>query len=319
MKNGIRINKVVTEVKPPYKNEVKIMFADIKNRINELELSIDSLYIQNKDNLNVIIEYEKLHELRSCSKLLVAMAIGIAVENKLFSLEENVYNYLEKYITNDKDKIRKWTIRTLLTHTTGYDKMLMSNKEIIEKNLDKSKLLEYVLNYDILNEPNITYTYNNVEPFIISVLFKEKHNIDLEDYIKENIFDKIEINNYIWEKYGEYCPGCTGLYLLPKDFHKLGMLILNNGVYNNVSVVPSNWIEEMTKMQIETPYLVKIERLFPKYGAGYFTFISRDGYVFRDGTNGQYIIINREKELVISIMSSEKDMSKINEIFRGIL
>lgn len=297
------------------------MFANIKNRIDESGLSIDSLYIQSKSDLNIIIDFENLHELRSCSKLLVAMAIGIAIENNLFSLEEKVYNYLEKYITNDnnKDKIKKWTIRTLLTHTTGYDNMLMSNKEITEKNLDKSKLLEYVLNYDITNEPNTTYIYNNVEPFIISVLFKEKHNIDLEDYIKENIFNKIEINNYSWEKYGEYCPGCTGLYLLPKDFHKLGMLILNDGVYNNVSVVPSNWINEMVKMQIETPHMVKTERLFPKYGAGYFTFISRDGYIFRDGTNGQYIIINKEKELVISIMSSEKNMSNITEIFRNIL
>ena len=297
------------------------MFADIKNRINEFGLSIDSLYIQNKDNLNIIIDFGNLHELRSCSKLLVAMAMGIAIENNLFSLEENVYNYLEKYITNDnnKDKIKKWTIRTLLTHTTGYDKMLMSNKEITEKNLDKSKLREYVLNYDIVNEPNTIYTYNNVEPFIISVLFKEKYNIDLEDYIKENIFNKIGINNYSWEKYGEYCPGCTGLYLLPKDFHKLGMLILNDGVYNNVSIVPSNWINEMVKMQIETPNMVKAERLFPKYGAGYFTFISRDDYIFRDGTNGQYIIINKEKELVISIMSSEKNMSNITEIFRNIL
>ncbi len=297
------------------------MFADIKNRIDESRLSIDSLYIQNKDNLDIIIDFENLHELRSCSKLLVTMAIGIAIENNLFSLEENVYNYLEKYITNDnnKDNIKKWTIRTLLTHTTGYDKMLMSNKEITEKNLDKSKLCEYVLNYDIVNEPNTIYTYNNVEPFIISVLFKEKHNIDLESYIKENIFDKLEIKKYTWEKYGEYCPGCTGLYLLPKDFHKLGMLILNNGVYNSVFVLPSDWLEQMTKMQIETPYLVKTERLFPKYGAGYFTFISRDGYIFRDGTNGQYIIINKEKGLVISIMSSEKDMSKITEIFRGIL
>ena len=297
------------------------MFADIKNRIDESGLSIDSLYIQNKSDLNIIIDFENLHELRSCSKLLVAMAIGIAIENNLFSLEEKVYNYLEKYITNDnnKDKIKKWTIRTLLTHTTGYDSMLMSNKEITEKNLDKSKLLEYVLNYDITHEPNTTYIYNNVEPFIISVLFKEKYNIDLEDYIKENIFNKIEINNYSWEKYGEYCPGCTGLYLLPKDFHKLGMLILNDGVYNNVSVVPSNWINEMVKMQIETPHMVKTERLFPKYGAGYFTFISRDGYIFRDGTNGQYIIINKEKELVISIMSSEKNMSNITEIFRNIL
>ena len=297
------------------------MIDEIMKRIDEFGLSIDSLYIQSKDSLNVIINSDELHELRSSSKLLVAMAMGIAIENNLFSLEEKVYNCLEKYITNDnnKDKIKKWTIRTLLTHTTGYDKMLMSNKEITEKNLDKSKLLEYVLNYDITNEPNTTYIYNNVEPFIISVLFKEKYNIDLEDYIKENIFNKIEINNYSWEKYGEYCPGCTGLYLLPKDFHKLGMLILNDGVYNNVSVVPSNWINEMIKMQIETPHMVKNERLFPKYGAGYFTFISRDGYIFRDGTNGQYIIINKEKELVISIMSSEKNMSNITEIFRNIL
>lgn len=297
------------------------MIDEIMKRIDEFGLSIDSLYIQSKDSLNVIINSDKLHELRSCSKLLVAMAMGIAIENNLFSLEENIYNYIEEYITNDnnREKIRKWTIRTLLTHTTGYDKMLMSNKEIVDKNLDKSKLLEYVLNYDITNEPNTTYIYNNVEPFIISVLFKEKYNIDLEDYIKENIFNKIEINNYSWEKYGEYCPGCTGLYLLPKDFHKLGMLILNDGVYNNVSVVPSNWINEMIKLQIETPNLVKTERLFPKYGAGYFTFISRDGYVFRDGTNGQYIIINKNKKLVISIMSSEKDMSKITEIFRNFL
>ena len=297
------------------------MLEDNKNRIKDYELSIDSLYIQDKDNLNIIIDSNKLHELRSCSKLLVAMAMGIAIKNNLFSLEENIYDYLEKYITNDNNrtKIRKWTIKILLTHTTGYDKMLISNKEITEKNLDKSKLLEYVLNYDIVNEPNTTYVYNNVEPFIISVLFKEKHNIDLELYIKENIFDKLDIKEYKWEKYGEYCPGCTGLYLLPNDFHKLGMLILNDGVYNNISVVPIDWINEMIKLQIETPNLVKTDRLFPKYGAGYFTFISRDGYIFRDGTNGQYIIINKDKGLAISIMSSESDTSKVTEIFRNML
>nr|MBP3258623.1 serine hydrolase [Bacilli bacterium] len=298
-----------------FKNE------DIIKRINDLNVSIDSLYIQNGTVLNKVIDYSKLHELRSCTKIVVSMAMGIAIENKLFSLEENVYRYLEKYITNDsnRNKIKKWTIRTLLTHTTGYDHMLMTNKEIIEKNLDKSKLHEYVLNYDIVNEVNTMYTYNNVEPFIISILFKEKHNIDLEQYIKSNIFDKIDILDYKWEKYGEYCPGCTGLYLLPKDFHKLGMLILNDGVYNDISIIPNCWINEMIKLQIETPDLVKADRLFPKYGAGYFTFISRDGYIFRDGTNGQYIIINKDKGLVISVMSSESDTSKVTEIFRNML
>lgn len=292
----------------------------ISNRIKKFDLNIDSLYIEDNDSLNIIVDSNELHELRSCSKLLVAMAIGIAIENKLFSLDDEVYPYLKKFITNkcNIDKIKKWTVRTLLTHTTGYNKMLISNKEIIEMNLDKSRLLDYVLNYEIVSEPNKNYIYNNVEPFIISVLFKEKLNIDLKEYIDLNIFKKLQINNYNWENYGEYCPGCTGLYLKPIDFYKVGQLLLNNGLYNDIQVVPENWINEMCKKQIETPNLVKKQRMFPKYSAGYFTFISKDGYIFRDGTNGQYIIINRDKDLLITIMSSEKEMSKITEIFRDI-
>ena len=59
------------------------MIEKIKNAIDNYNLAIDSFYFQNDDNLNVIIDSKKLHELRSCSKLLVAMAMGIAIENKL--------------------------------------------------------------------------------------------------------------------------------------------------------------------------------------------------------------------------------------------
>ena len=296
------------------------MIEEIKTRIDNLKVSIDSLYIQQNESLDVIVNSDKLHELRSSCKVLISMATGIAIENKLFSLDENVYKYLEKYITNEnnKHKIKQWTIKTLLTHTTGYSKTHLTTTEINEKGLDKSNLIDYILNIDIENEPNIKYVYNNVEPFILSVLFKEKHNIDIEDYINENIFKKIDIAEYTWNRYGNYCPGCTGLYLYPKDFHKIGIILLNNGVYNGISLVPNDWISYMTTTQIDTPDMIKRERLFPKYGAGYFTFISRDGYVFRDGTNGQYIIINKAKGLIISIMASEKDVGKVTELFRDI-
>ena len=148
----------------------------IKKRINEYKLSIDSLYIEQKNNLNVLIDSNKLHELRSCSKLLVAIAMGIAIEQGLFSLNEKVYNYIEKFIYNEnnKEKIKQWTIKTLLTHSTGYSKMIMSQKQILEEDLDKTKLHEYIFNYDIENEPNKEYVYNNVEPFTISILFSSK-------------------------------------------------------------------------------------------------------------------------------------------------
>ena len=40
------------------------------------------------------------------------------------------------------------------------------------------------------------------------------------------------------------------------------------------------------KTPVKTPDLYKEERVLPKIGAGYFIFISKNGYVFRDGANG---------------------------------
>ena len=75
----------------------------------------------------------------------------------------------------------------------------------------------------------------------------------------------------------------------------------------------------MSSMQLETPTAYKPERVLPKLGIGYYTFISRDNYIFRDGSNGQYIIINKDKRILITIMSSEKDMKNVTEILRGLI
>lgn len=295
-------------------------YIEILDNINKENAQIDSLYIEENNELHKLIVYDDLHELRSVSKLLIAMAMGIAIKDKLFSIDENVFKYFEKYINNQNNiqKIKKWTVKSLLTHTTGYDKTIMTSKYIRENNLEKDKLLENVLNYDINNEPNSECVYNNVEPFLISVLFKEKHNIYIEQYIDKNIFKKMDIKSYKWEKYGEYCPGCTGLYLYPDDFYKIGKLVLNDGKYENKQIIPTEWIKEMCEIKLETPNLYKKERLFPKLGIGYFIFLSRDNYIFRDGANGQYIIINKQKKLLICIMASEKDENKPTQILKNI-
>ena len=262
---------------------------NIKNNISELKktlpsLNIDSIFLEQDEQVDkVFYNDECLHELRSCSKLLVAMAMGIAIDKGMFSLDTLIYPILKNvvYIKNKKniEKISKWNIRTLLTHTTGYEEIIMSAKEIKEKQLDTSNIINYALNVDIPYEVGERFAYNNVEPFILSVFFQEKFRINLSEFIKENIFDKLDIKEYKWDNYGKYCPGCTGLFLKHSDFHKIGKLLLNNGKYNNIQVIPEEWINEMCKMQFETPEICKKERVLPKYGVGYFTFISRDGIV----------------------------------------
>lgn len=304
----ININKIKQNIK---------LISEKENGLN-----IDSIFIEQDGQKDIIFyKEESLHELRSCAKLLVAMAVGIAIEKKMFNLDTLIYPAIKNVVNiknkDNLEKIKKWTIRNLLTHTTGYEKQMMSEKYI--EDIDKNDLLNYALNYDILYKVGERFAYNNVEPFIISVFFQEQFGINLRDFINENIFLKLNIKEFEWENYGKYCPGATGLYLKHSDFHKIGELLLNDGVYNNEKVVSENWIKEICKMQLETPSIYKKDRVLPKMGVGYYTFISRDGYIFRDGSNGQYVIVNKDKNLLISIMSNEKNMKLVTEVLRDLL
>lgn len=301
----------------------KIDVLKLKKNIEKMdEFNIDSIFIEKNGEVNKLFYNKcKLHELRSCAKLLVAMAVGIAIERKMFDLNTLVYPTIKNIVNidnvNNLNKIKKWNIKNLLTHTTGYESQMLSEKFI--KDIDKNDLVNYALNYEIPYDVGNRFAYNNVEPFILSVFFQEKFQKNLADFINENIFMKLDINEFKWENYGKYCAGATGLYMKHEDFHKIGQLLLNGGRYNNEQVVPEKWIHEMTRLQIKTPSLYKSDRVFPKIGAGYYVFISRDGYVFRDGSNGQYIIVNKEKNILITIMATEKNMKNVTEIFRDII
>lgn len=75
----------------------------------------------------------------------------------------------------------------------------------------------------------------------------------------------------------------------------------------------------MCSLKLYTPSAYKPDRVFPKIGVGYYVFISRDGFVFRDGATGQYIILNKDKDILITIMSSEKNMKNVTEVLRNVI
>ena len=149
-------------------------------------LKIDSIFLEQNGCLSKFFyENERLHELRSCSKILISLAIGIAIKQNMLSLETSVFPIIKKLvkIENEKniDNIKNWTIKNLLTHSTGYDSQMFSEKFI--RKMDKDKLIDYDLNYDMPYKVGEKFTYNNVEPFIISVFFKEKFGVDISDFI----------------------------------------------------------------------------------------------------------------------------------------
>lgn len=91
-----------------------INIEDIKNNVDSLKqslprLNIDSIFLEQNGKIDeVFYNNECLHELRSCSKLLVAMAIGIAIDKGMFSLDTLIYPTIKNvvHIVN-KENIEK--------------------------------------------------------------------------------------------------------------------------------------------------------------------------------------------------------------------
>jgi len=264
---------------------------------------------------------DDLHQMRSISKVLIALAYGILIDRNLVDINERVYPVIKPIITvsnkDNLDYIKKWKLKHLLTYSAGYESQMFSEKYI--SNINPHDYLNYVVNYELKYKPGTRYAYNNAEIFLLSVFFKEKFKIDITKFIEKEIFSPLGIIKYDWEDYNGYCPGGTGLYITHKDLFKIGKLILNYGRYNKKSIVSKEYIQTMCSTILSTPQAVKPERVLPKYGVGYVMHISRDGYCYKDGTDGQYIIINFEKKQLITILSSEKDMSCVTEILRDLI
>lgn len=238
--------------------------------------------------------------------------------DEILSLNTKVYPTLSAiYKGQIPEQVKEWTIRTLLTHTTGYEKMMFNEKHT--ETLDKNNLLEVLFNTEIKYKTGEHFTYSNVEPYLLSIFFQENFDMNISDFVNERIFNPLDIKEFEWLNLGKYCAGATGLYLNYKDFHKLGLLLINNGLYQGTQVVPADWIKEMGSKQAPCPDYYKPERVLPKLSAGYHTWLSRDNILFRDGSNGQYIICDNKNNRLITIMSTQKDMSLVTECLRGLI
>jgi hypothetical protein len=268
-----------------------------------------------------------LTDLRSISKVPLCMAVGVAISMGIkvwgepLSADTYIFPLLDKYSKSIEKKhlslLKKVKLRHLLSNTSGHEQGFLFRKDI--GNRDMNKLLEYISEIPIKHEPGTHFSYSNVGPYLVSAIIQDEIGISLLDLVAETIFSPLNIKHYEWKKYGNYVAGCSGLMLEKQDLHKLGQLLLNNGVWNGGQVVPPTWIELMRSPLVRSPEKYEPHRALPKFSYGFSLWVTEKGNYYCDGTDGQYLIIVPSRQLVISTTGSQPDMKPITECMRTIL
>ena len=201
---------------------------------------------------------DQLHDARSVTKSVVALVFGIALDRGMVkgSLDTPVLDLLPQYAplrTPEKSKI---TVRHLLTMSAGLkwnENIPYGDPENSETQMDRaSDPARFVLSQDIATPAGEAYNYSGGSAVLIQAILRQATGKPLDVLTNDLLFASLGIEQADWVRYpatGEPV-AASGLRLLPRDFAKLGQLVLAHGVWQDKQIVPAQFVGQATTSQI---------------------------------------------------------------------
>lgn len=271
---------------------------------------------------------DSLHDSRSAFKSITSLLIGIATDKGYIkNVQEKVYPFFNDYnrAVNWDERKNNMTVQHLLEMKSGYDCEEWNGTKDCESEMENSKdWIQFSLDLPLAEYPGEKWSYTSTNAMVLSGILSMSSKMTVTEFADKFLFQPLDITKYRWTKDPSGQEMTAGsFYVLPKDFLKIGEMVLNNGKYKNQTIVSNNWIAESTnaKTEIKDFSNVKISKTnlaIPQptyYGYGWYNEkIKTDKYsydlIFASGNGGQYIMIIKELNLVAVFTGNSYNSSK---------
>ena len=239
---------------------------------------------------NNIEDIDKPYNIQSCTKSVSSLLTGIAIQNNnLNTLDEKLYDIYPEYFDAVQSK-RTITIKDALLMQTG----LEFDNGIHTKQLYEitSNSIEFILSQQIVYKSGLIMQYNDGAPHLVSKVIEKKTGKTLSEFAKEKLFAPLNITDWKWEASKDGTTfGAFSLFLKPRDFGKIGQLLLQNGQWNNQSIIDSSYLALATSTQTSASFNGEA------YGYYFWILPAWKGYAAL-GHGGQFLLVVPPKNLV---------------------
>lgn len=320
-----QIERFETNEKP--KNNQNIQLNELENLIVKDSLPNTHSVLISRKGKTIYENYfngynDKIpHDTRSVSKSISSAIVGIAKNKLLFKdLDQSIFDFLPQKYQIYKDSLKnKIDIKSLLTMSSGLDAIdfgtestSIASEDSFQNSQDWTKT---IMSAPMINKPNKHANYGSANPHLLGVAMDAVISEPLDVFIDKNLFEKLEISNYIIQTDNMGNPYFGGgMYLTPKDMMKFGLLYLNLGKWKNEQILSEEWIKNSFKNYRD------LENTNDKNGYGFLWW--HHSYLMNGksiksiearGTGGQYIFVIPELETVVVITSGNYRNGKFQQ------
>lgn len=188
------------------------------------------------------------HMMFSVSKSFTSTAVGLAIADGLFGLDDTIVSLLpEDAPPVVSANLAAMRVRDLLTMTTGHA-VDVSDRLTTDSGWAKAILAEPV---DF--EPGTHFVYNSGATYLLSAIMQRATGQRLLDYLTPRLLDPLGIVGATWRQSPDGVDaGAWGLSITTEDLAHFGQLLLQRGSWNGEQLVPADWVDQATAKQVRT-------------------------------------------------------------------
>jgi len=293
----------------------------MKDIIDQKYGSIKSLLIL-KNNRLLVEEYfygfsrNELQQTRSCTKSVTSILLGIALDrHKDVNINQSIFTFFPDYDSLKTEGREKITLKHVLTMMSGFQW-----DDIPGEMFEADDCFQFILSRPLETEPGEKFNYNSGCSILLGGVISYLENIKTQVFAENSLFTPLGITENIWETHKDGTLQCgSGLSLRPRDMAKIGLLILNDGIWENKQLVSKEWIRESTRPHVP-------ESKFFDYGYQWWhhsrntlqwwkepNTVSPEEHdlITAMGHGGQYIMIIRDLNLVIVTTASDFENGRL--------
>jgi len=261
--------------------------------------------VHNRKVRDVIFDAGMLHDLKSVSKSVASLAVGIAIDRGLIrGVDEPILSFFPELSDMHSPERDRLQLVHALTMSMG-QKWVEATPETGDENNDEARMnrspdaCRYVLSLPVTAPPGQEFFYNTGALALVSAIVRKATGRPLDEFSREMLFEPLGITAVEWKRRKGDTDAGGGLRLRPRDMAKIGQLVLAGGRWNGQQIVSKAWIDASTKAWLKAT---------GTYSYGYLWWLDRarvDGreipWIGALGRGGQSIRIVPDLDLVVVV------------------
>ena len=227
----------------------------------------------------------------SSTKSITGLLVGMLIDDgKIKSVNEPVCAYIPEWCGGRRGKV---TLRHLLTMTSGLPRMF---DEGVASTNDKSR---FVIGLSPSREPGTAWAYSNEGVQLLSPILDKVAGEPIQDYARKRLFEPLGVRDtrlHLDEKGHAWT--YADMETTPRDLARIGLLMLNKGVWQGRRIVSAAWVEQSTR---------RSQEFEPGYGLLWWLYDGPKGYAALGHLNTNLYVFPEQELIVIRMQSKPLD------------